>query len=206
MRHLKTIAASIVALAAIAIPATALDHRNHQHKNHQPSSIQYGVDVNLGAVRISTRHSPRYSHRRAAPVRVFIALEADRRHKGHALARFQDNIRSQFSRAAQGDFHLVHSPRRADIVIRLDQDDWGRAYKRYMKSNRKGHFDRSAKTVDRVASRLLERAYDIRSSSYRNVRYDRGGRSDRYGRSDQYRNEYSNEYRRDIRYNVHYRN
>ena len=91
MRHLKTIAASVAVLTAIAIPATALDHRNHQS-----SSIQYGVDLNVGAVRISTRHSPRYSHRRAAPVRVYIALEADRRHNGQSLARFQKNIRSQF--------------------------------------------------------------------------------------------------------------
>lgn len=179
MRHLKVIAASVAVLTAIALPATALDQRNHQHKNHQRSDIQYGVDVNFGAVRISTRHSPRYSHRRAAPVRIFIALEADRRHKGHALAQFQKNIRRQFSRAAQGDFHLVHSPRRADIVIRLDRDDWGRSFKRYSNANRKGHFDRSDKMVNRVANRLLERAYDIRSSSYRNVRYDRDYRNNR---------------------------
>lgn len=191
MRHLKTIAASLAALAAITIPTTALDH-----KNHQPSNFQYGVDVNLGAVRISTRHSPRYSHRRAAPVRVYIALETDRHGNMRGLTRFQKNIRNQFSRAAQGEFHLVHSPRRADIVIRLDRDDWGRAFKRYSKANRKGHYDRSAKTVNRVASRLLERAYDIKSSSYRNARYDRDGRSDRY----------SNNYRRDIHYDVHYRN
>ncbi len=200
MRHLKVIAASVVALAAIAIPATALDHRNHQHRNHQRSDIQYGVDLNLGSVRLSTHNSPRYSHRRAAPLRVFIALDTDRRHKGHALARFQESIRSQFSRSAQGDFHLVRGPRRADIVIRLDRDDWGRAFKRYSKANRKGHYERSASTVNRIAGRALNRAYDIRSSSYRNVRYDR------YDRSDRYRNEYSNEYRRDIRYDVHYRN
>ena len=191
MRHLKTIAASIAVLTAIAIPATALDHRNHQR-----SDIQYGFDINLGSVRLSTHNSPRYSHRRAAPVRVFIALDADRRHKGQALARFQQNIHSQFSRAAQGDFHLVRSPRRADIVIRLDRDDWGRAFKRYSKANRRGHYESSAKMVHKVAGRALERAYDIRNSSYRNVRYDRYDRSDRY----------RNEYRRNARYDVRYSN
>ena len=179
MRHLKTIAASVAVLTAIAIPATALDHRNHQ-----PSSIQYGVDLNVGAVRISTRHSPRYSHRRAAPVRVFIALETDRRHKGQSLARFQKNIRSQFSRAAQGNFHLVHNPRHADIVLRLDRGEWGRAYGYFAVANRKGQYGHANRAVYRVAAQLLNRAYDIRGRDYRNVRYDRNDRKERYGRHD----------------------
>lgn len=167
MTHLKTIAVSLVALAAIAIPATALDHRDHRR-----NKITYGVDLNFGAVRISN-YSPRYSHRRAQPVRVYIALETGHHRDMRRLNRFQSNIRGQFARAAQGDFRLVNNPRRADIVIRLDQGEWGKAYRHYTKASRKGRYDRADNAIYRVAARLLDRAYDIRGKDYRNVRYDR---------------------------------
>lgn len=185
MTHLKTIAVSLVALAAIAIPATALDQRDHRR-----NKITYGVDLNFGAMRISN-YSPRYSHRRAQPVRVYIALETGRDGGMRGLNRFQSNIRGEFSRTAQGNFHLVNNPRRADIVIRLDQGEWGKAYRHYAKANRKGQYARADKAVYRVAARLLDRAYDIRGRDYRNVRYDR---NDRYSRhdDDRYGNRYGN--------------
>ncbi len=173
MTHFKTIAVSLVALAAVAVPASAVNHRDNQH-----NQITYGFDFNLGALRISN-YSPRYNYSRVQAPRVYIELETNRHRDGHALNHFENDIRRQFSRAAQRDFQLVSNPRSADIVIRLDHDEWGHAYKHYLKANRNGRDERSDKVVGRVTARLLERAYDIRNSSYRNVRYDRG---ERYGR------------------------
>lgn len=178
MTHLKTIAVSLIALAAVAVPASALDHREHETRHNQIKT-HFGVDLNLGNIRISN-YSPRYNHSRAQAPRVFIALEKSRRHNDRALNHFEKDIRRQFSRAAQRNFRLVGNPRRADILIRLDRDEWRKAYKHYSKANRKGRYEHGSKAVNRVTARLLERAYDIRSSSYRNVRYDRDERNDRH--------------------------
>lgn len=196
MTHFKTIAVSLVALAAVAVPASAQDHREHETRHNQIKPY-FGVNLNLGNIRISSYGSGR-GYRRYQSPRIYIALESGHRSHDHALARFQEIVRSRFAQTARGDFRLVSSPRHADIVIRLDRDDWGKAYRRYAKASKSGHrsdhFGRGTKMIDRVAERLLYRAYDMRDRSYRSVRYDR---DDRYGRH--------HDDRRDRRY-VQYRN
>ena len=192
----KKFAISLLALAAIAIPASALDDRRYDHKPRHVNSF-LGIDLNLGALRISNNDRG-YRHKRYQQPRVFVALANDRRYKNYELSRFQEIVRSRFAKASRGDFQLVSSPRHADIVIRLERDKWGKAYRKYMKASRKGqysdHFGRRAKMIDRVTDRLLYRAHDIYKKSYRNARYDR---DDRRRRDDRYSS------RRDDRYYSH---
>ena len=195
MTRYKTFAVSLIALAAIATPASALDHKDHGRK-HKYVNTHFGIDMNIGPLRISNYYSGNRYMRARTPL-VYIELEGSRHRRDHQFSRFEDRVRYDFSRNSHGNFRIADSRRHADFVIRLDRDDWGRAYKRYTKAGHRGDYrDRRAmrsKMVEHVSHRLLSRANDMRKHHYKRARYDRyEGRRDQY-RSDRHDRQRSNE-------------
>ncbi len=190
MTHLKTLAISFITLAAIALPATAVDHRDNDRKRSHITT-HFGIDMNFGNLRISN-YTPKYRKNYQRPMRVYVSLEGGRIRGNQHLTRFQDRVRKDFSRDAGRNFQLVHNPRRADIVVRLDRDDWGRAYKRYVKAGKHGRHsnrhEQRTKMIDKVSYVALRKANNLRQRYYRSASYDRHNTYDRGGR-DRYYNE-----------------